>query len=157
MVLLIDALADSAKIPMAATRPTPIISAAAVVDVRLGLRSAFSWASSPGTPPILAIGAPTSRLKGIAMNGLRALTARNTSAAAMPMTSARLEGEPNRPHHSSERPTTAVARPAARRRRVSPDSLTAAARMAAIGAMLPARHDGTIAEITVTPIPTIRP
>jgi hypothetical protein len=45
-----DLVADAAKIWMKTTSATPMITADAVADVRLGLRAAFSIASLPGTP-----------------------------------------------------------------------------------------------------------
>ena len=46
----IDALTPAARMDTNVTRASPIISAAAVTAVRLGLRSAFSRASRPATP-----------------------------------------------------------------------------------------------------------
>jgi hypothetical protein len=45
-----DRVVDEARIVMKPTSATPIIKAAAVVAVRLGLRIAFSLAVCPGTP-----------------------------------------------------------------------------------------------------------
>ena len=47
MLSAIDAFVEEARIVMNPTRATPIISAAAVAEVRLGLRMAFSRASVP--------------------------------------------------------------------------------------------------------------
>ena len=42
---------DAAAMAMSPTRPTPIISAAAVDEVRLGLRSVFSLGEPPRDAP----------------------------------------------------------------------------------------------------------
>ena len=55
-----DFVAEEAKIAANTTRATPIISAADVVAVRLGLRSVFSRASRPVTPRSASIGRPAS-------------------------------------------------------------------------------------------------
>ena len=52
--VLIVAFVDSAKIVMNETSATPIISAAAVAEVRFGFRIAFSRAIVPGTPAAAA-------------------------------------------------------------------------------------------------------
>ena len=51
------------------TRATPIMSAAAVADVRLGLRRAFSWARCPAVPDTARAGMPSTRSTGRASTG----------------------------------------------------------------------------------------
>ena len=51
-----DALTPAARIETKVTSARPIISAAAVTAVRLGLRIAFSRASRPATPRSRSIG-----------------------------------------------------------------------------------------------------
>ena len=63
----LDALAEAPKVVMKTTRPTPIMSAAAVDAVRFGLRIAFSRASEPDIPPKRARGQPMIRAAGRAM------------------------------------------------------------------------------------------
>ena len=53
-----DALADAVKIATSDTRPSPITSAAAVDDVRRGLRAALPRASVPVTPSAAGSGPP---------------------------------------------------------------------------------------------------
>ena len=64
-----DARAEAPNTMMRPTSATPIISAAAVADVRFGFRFAFSSASSPVMPFILRIGHPSTALIGRAMVG----------------------------------------------------------------------------------------
>ena len=63
-----ETLTDCPATAKKTTRPTPIINAAAVVDVRFGLRMAFSRARCPVTPRRDS-GAPMSRLTGAAKVG----------------------------------------------------------------------------------------
>jgi hypothetical protein len=69
MIWSIDALVEAAKMVMKPTRLTPIVSAAAVDDVRFGLRMAFSRARLPGMPRRRAMGQPSSELTGRATTG----------------------------------------------------------------------------------------
>ena len=64
------------------TRATPIMRAAAVADVRLGLRMAFSRASVPDMPFRRGNGDPSTRLRGRARIGPSTATPRNTSRHA---------------------------------------------------------------------------
>ena len=81
MAELTDALLEEAKIVMNPTRPTPIISADALAAVRLGLRMAFSRASSPVMPRSLGSGAPIARLSGSDTVRPSTDTPKNTSSA----------------------------------------------------------------------------
>ena len=78
------ARSDEANTAAALTRATPIISAAAVADVRRGERPAFSWASLPGGPKTLATGQPISRVTGRATVDERLATPRKMSSAPRP-------------------------------------------------------------------------
>ena len=73
----IDAAITEARV----TRVTPIISAAAVAEVRRGVRMAFSCASLPGMRYSLANGQPITRAMGRANSGLRIDTPMKTTAA----------------------------------------------------------------------------
>ena len=65
-----DAFSEDAKTLMLTTRVSPIISAAAVEAVRRGLRIAFCFASSPGSPRS-CIGAAISAASGRTTSGQR--------------------------------------------------------------------------------------
>ena len=79
-----DTLSDWAVTEMNPTRPTPIMSADAVVAVRLGLRMAFSRAIRLATPPKRAIGHPSSRAIGPAVTGPTTVNPMNTRKAPKP-------------------------------------------------------------------------
>ena len=66
---------------MKPTSPTPIISADALAAVRLGLRIAFSRASSPVSRAAGAAAQPSSRLSGSATVRPRMTTPKNTEGA----------------------------------------------------------------------------
>ena len=76
--------ADAANTVMSPTSATPIMSAAAVADVRLGLRIAFSRAIEPVMPLICWIGMPSTELIGAAMIGPRTATPRKTMTIPRP-------------------------------------------------------------------------
>ncbi len=78
-----DCLIDAPATAKNTTSPTPIINAEAVVAVRLGLRMAFSRASSP-VMPMRARGAPMTRLTGEAKLGASTATPMNTRNAPAP-------------------------------------------------------------------------
>ncbi len=59
-----DSLSPAAKIATKVTRPTPIISAAAVAAVRAGFRVALARASRPVVPAAASIGAPIALASG---------------------------------------------------------------------------------------------
>ena len=86
IVELIEALVEAARMVMNPTTPTPIISAEALAAVRLGLRIAFSRASSPVMPRRRGSGAPSTRLSGSEMVRPSTETPRNTSTAPTPTT-----------------------------------------------------------------------
>src|SRR3954467_6957184 len=83
-MLWIDALADEAKIVMKPTRATPIINAAAVVEVRRGFRMAFSRANAPETPGKGAGGRRRRELMGGATGARGAARARRMGSAPGP-------------------------------------------------------------------------
>lgn len=72
----------AAKTVAATTNATPIISVNEVVELRLGLREAFSLASSPVIEPRRTAGAASSRLKGRTIVGPSSTTAITTSGRA---------------------------------------------------------------------------
>ena len=140
------------------TRVSPIISAAAVEAVRLGLRTEFALASSPATPPLRRAGQPTRRVSGSTMCG---------AANATPTKSPRIP----RP---SSRTTASVAIPLAKmptQMAATEAAITAMAvlsewaakreggsvepsRTAAIGGTRVARRAGTMLASTVITVPS---
>ena len=76
--------ADAPNTVMRPTSATPIMSAAAVADVRFGLRFAFSRAIAPVMPLIFSMGMPSAPLSGEAIIGPRMATPRNTTAMPTP-------------------------------------------------------------------------
>ena len=81
---LIEPLIPAANTATNETRARPTISAAAVEAVRPGLRTEFSRASVPGTPPKRCIGAPTTDATGVTSSGLSRATPRKTATAPTP-------------------------------------------------------------------------
>ena len=151
------ARSDEANTAAALTRATPIISAAAVADVRRGERPAFSWASFPGGPKTLATGQPSSRVTGRATVDERLATPRKMSSAPRP---ARVSaptvppGRANRPSTNITAPITVTTVPSTRRR-VLIASNPSSGRIAATGGMRAARRAGTMTDSIVTPMPTM--
>ena len=132
------------------TRATPIISAAAVLAVRFGVRIAFSRPNVPLTPPNRAIGAPMIRAAGRASTGASTATAMKVTRAPSP-TSAMVP--PLRPATSEPTPATRIELPTTIRRRELAARSMATARIAAIGGMRPARRAGMTADTSVTTVP----
>ena len=130
-----DRVVDEARIVMNPTRATPIISAAAVVAVRLGLRIAFSLARLPGTPRNRGNGAPITRLIGRAIVGPSTRDAdedgRRTESEQRHSGATEQPGE-----HQSPAPKPVTPMPTMARRRLRPDRSTATSRKAAIGSHL---------------------
>src|SRR6266542_418820 len=94
-----------------ATRPSPIMRAAAVEAVRFGLRMAFS---RPSLPDILATrgrGAPRKRATGRTSSGLNTATPKKTVAAPKPTIAAALEAPPSNPNISSPTPSAVTTSP----------------------------------------------
>ena len=75
---------EAAMVAARVTSVIPIMSAAAVAEVRRGVRLAFSRASLPGTLNRRANGQPMSRASGRAKSGLRTETPMKTTAAPKP-------------------------------------------------------------------------
>ena len=90
-----DAFVDEAKMVMKPTRATPIINAAAVDDVRFGLRIAFCRANVPLTPFRRGNGAPSTWLIGRARMGPSTETPMKISSAPAP--TGAMPAPPNRP------------------------------------------------------------
>ncbi len=107
-----DALADAPNTVMSATSATPIISAAAVADVRFGFRFAFSSASRPVMPFILRIGRPSTALIGRAMIGPSTATPMKMTNAPSPTACSALLPPPKRPLSTSAIPSAVTTRPA---------------------------------------------
>ncbi len=84
MAAFTDVRADAANTVMSPTSATPIMSAAAVADVRFGLRIAFSRAITPVTPLNFWIGMPSAPLIGAAIIGPSTATPRNTTPMPRP-------------------------------------------------------------------------
>ena len=76
-----DSFSPAAKTAMKVTRPTPIISAAAVAAVRAGFRVALARARWPVVPATASIGAPMTRASGRTMKRASMATPRKTSTA----------------------------------------------------------------------------
>ena len=150
-LLAIEARAEAPNTVMNTTRPTPIIRADAVADVRLGLRVAFSRAMVPVMPRRRGSGAPSRRLTGRAPTGPSTPTPRNTTAAPMPTMPA---PPPLRPMANSAMPAAVTTPPMTARRTERPERSTATSRMAATGATFAARRAGTMAATRVTTVPT---
>ncbi len=81
-----ESFRPAAKIATNATRPTPIMRAAAVAAVRAVLRVAFARARRPVVPASASIGAPIARARGRTMKRDNMPTPRNTSTAPSPST-----------------------------------------------------------------------
>ena len=87
IVLATDFVMPAANTVTKTTTARPIISAAAVVAVRPGLRTAFSRASRPVRPRRRSSGQPASEASGLTSRELNSDTP-NSVAAAPPPTSA---------------------------------------------------------------------
>ncbi len=80
-----DSFSDEAKTLMLTTRVRPIMRAAAVDDVRRGLRIAFCFASSPGMPRSF-IGVAMSAASGRTIRGRETITPRSAATSPRPKT-----------------------------------------------------------------------
>ena len=94
---------------MKPTRATPIINAAAVADVRFGLRIAFCLASVPDMPFKRGSGAPITRLIGRARMGPNTATPTNTSTAPRP--TGAIPAPPNNPAPIAKAPSPVMTLP----------------------------------------------
>ncbi len=147
---------DVAKTAEALTSATPIINAAALDEVRRGLRPALSRASRPGVPNSLAIGHPSTRVAGLATVEETPATPRKSSSppipARTPMPMAP-PGRTKRPTRKRAAPTTTVDVATTRRRLLSA-SKPSSGRIAATGGIFAARRAGTMTDAIVMPTPT---
>ena len=141
------------------TRVSPIISAAAVEAVRLGLRTEFALASSPATPPLRRAGKPTRRVSGLTMCG--AAKATPTKSAQDP--DAEQQDDRQRCRARSRRSPTQMAATDAAITATAVLSEWAAkreggsvepSRTAAIGGTRVARRAGTMLASTVITVPS---
>ena len=98
----------AAKTVTKATRATPIISAAAVTAVRLGLRWAFSRARRPVRRRSRSSGQPATTASGGTRRGLKRETAKTTATAPPPSIRRGLPALPlpKRPSRTIPRPAT---------------------------------------------------
>ena len=153
-----DFVAEAAKTAAKTTRATPIISAADVVAVRLGLRRVFSRARRPVTPRRRSIGRPTNDASGatrvpasIAMPMNRRIRPRPSSGSAEPN-----DPVANRPAAIAAIPVRTSARAIQTRRRVGLSAPCASSRRASSGVTRVARIAGTIEDPRVATTPTIK-
>ena len=147
---------DAAKTDAALTSATPIISAAAVAEVRLGARPALSRASWPGAPYTLLTGQPIMRVTGLAMVDATLAVPRNISSAPPPASRIRPgvpPGRANSPTRKSTVPMITVTVPATRRFELSA-AKPSSGRIAATGGILAARRAGMMTAHIVMPTPT---
>ena len=157
MVLPTDSEMPAAKTVTNTTTARPIISEAAVVAVRPGLRTVFSRASRPVRPRTRSSGQPATEASGLTSRGLNSETPNRVAAAPPPTSRAAVldSAPPKRPSAVRASPptpsTTATAVTIRPRRRLSGSS---ASRSAAIGDTRVARSAGLSAENSVTRIPT---
>ena len=149
-VLSIDARMEALITKMNATRPTPIISAWAVADVRRGFRPALSRARRPATPRSRATGAPSTLLTGRANPGLTSTSAANIRTAPRPTLAG---SSPRAPAITMPTPRASTTTPTMNRTSERPDRSTATSRRAASGGTREARQAGRSAEKTVTSRP----
>ena len=94
------------------TTARPIISAAAVVAVRPGLRTVFSRASRPVRPRRRSSGQPVTEASGLTSRGLNSDTPNSVAAAPPPTSAAAVldSAPPNSPSAVSPSPPTRAAR-----------------------------------------------
>ena len=149
---------DEANTAAALTSATPIISAAAVADVRRGARPAFSRARMPGAPSTLATGQPMALVTGLATVDETLATPRNSSSAPPPARASNPSvppGRRNSPVPNMAAPSTVTIVPTTRRRALSASN-PSSGRMAATGGTLAARRAGTMTASIVMPTPTTK-
>ena len=149
----IEVEADAATMVMNPTSPTPIISAAAVAEVRLGLRMAFSRASRPEMPRTRGSGQARAPASGRATTGPSTATPRKVRAAPSPTRATALSTCAPRPTATRATPPARTSAPARARASERPDSSIATSRMAAMGGTREALRAGKNAEARVTTTP----
>ena len=140
---------DEANTAAALTRATPIISAAAVADVRRGARPAFSRASMPGVLNSLATGQPISLVTGRATVDDTLATPRKISRAPTPASASsadRAAGAGEQPDDEGDGADARSTIVPTTRRRVLSASKPSSGRIAATGGIFAARRAGTITD-----------
>ena len=157
MAPMTDSLSPCANTATKATRPMPIISAAAVDAVRDGLRVAFCRARLPEAPGRRSSGQPMTRARNGTAYRLRPAIARNTSSAPRAMVSRRCvaAASDDSARTMMTMPTTA-SRPAkaGANREMRDRGISAPSRRAATGGTRLARSAGMSAATTLTITPT---
>ena len=152
-----ELFSPAAKTVTKVTRARPIINAAAVTAVRLGLRCAFSRARRPISRRRRSSGQPDTAASAGTRRGLKSETAKTMTTAPPPIRPAAVP-----PPALPKSPNRTIARPAApsrtetaprikRRRRVAGGTYAC---RAAIGGTRVERSAGTSEERTVTTSPT---
>ncbi len=136
MVWLAELLMEAARMATTPTRVIPIIRAAAVADVRRGLRMALSRPSTAGSPKRRIRGMPITRAAGAATRGVSMAIPTRMPADPRPMASSGVWTRPKRPMNSEARPTPVTPRPEATRRPNPPCSSAVRPTMAAMGETL---------------------
>ncbi len=152
-----DLVADEAKTAAKTTRATPIIRAAEVVAVRLGLRSVFSRASRPVTPRRASIGRPTNDASGLMIDPASIATPMKSRIRPRPSSGSAEPNEPvaKRPPAIAAAPRRTRPRAIQMRRRVVPGSASAVSCRASSGVTRVARSAGTTDDPMVETMPTI--
>ncbi len=154
----IEPLIPAANTVTNETSASPTISAAAVDAVRPGLRTEFSCASRPGTPPSRSSGAPTTVASGVTRIGLSSATPRKTATAPTPTQASPGLRAPEIPSAIAAAPSSPRTAPAAVRRRRSPVvGGTTPSRSPVTGDTRVARSAGARAETTAITTPRTRP
>ena len=152
----IDDLIDAAAIVMKTTRPTPIMSAAAVAECASGCASRSRRASDPVMPRSFAIGVPITSATGRANSGPRIATPMKITTAPTP-TIASVLPPPRSPSTNATIPSAVTIEPITMRRSDRPDVSIEMSRIAATGGTREALIAGATAATTVNPRPTANP
>ena len=160
IVLATELLIPAAKTVTNTISASPIISAAAVVAVRPGLRIAFSRASRPVSPRSRSSGRPVTDASGRTSRGENSDTPNRISAAPPPRRPAALPESSMPPNSPISIIASPIApRPIAKTSTTRPRlfvSCSSASRSAAMGVTRVARSAGFSAATSVTTTPTIR-
>ena len=153
-----EALRPATKTLMNTTRPTPIMSAAAVVAVRDVLRIAFSRPRRPEFPASFWSGQPSTRARGRITNRVSMPTPINTASAPTAMSPVRCPTEPllANPEAMPPIPRSAMITPTyGEKRDQRVRGSVEPSRSAAIGGIRVARTPGMNAARIVTIVPTM--
>ena len=146
---------DAAKIVNSVTTPTPTMSAAAVPEVRRGLRIAFWRASDPVTPRSHRSGVPMMPLAGRATTGPNTTTPTIVSSAPSPARASTESPPLSTAVMTTATPMAVSATPVIARRAEAVVRSTDTSRMAASGATREALTAGATPATRVTTTPTI--